>query len=662
MIIDNLFTLQENSEHKPGSPYDRGVAGDQWSVECQGKEYKCNDETHAVNKARSLINYGGKSAIIKQNAKPKYKWALGQKMEPVAEARATRHSMPWSVWNAKSPQDQEFLLKMHPDLVITDKPRPVKPQREKINYGEIANKIEQIVGDTFPDGDPLDWLLPYMRRRWGTDHNAMQHLDRAARRVLGARNYYDYLETIWDQVADDELVPNVSHKNNPWRVSEARHVHTTKQDWMGLPNLGDPAKVDVQRDWKKPTTQTHCPGCYSQDIKTYSDGEKQCNQCHKTWDVKGVAEGRFEEPLTGWHIVYRKSGNPVHATPSFETKDQAQKYLMTKMFANHQDYKVVHTAGVGAVAEMDKSQPSHGRDGKISHSTYGSRDKKGSDYFKGKEAPGKAITAKQASKDALDILKKQGVTEGDVIRTKFATKQAQRARDTYQHQPDIEIPLYDRMRDRSVLPKYADLAGDQLEPFDHFETRSRSPRVTQIVGVTRDFRELVVSTMMAKPKVVSKFVDAMNRGGFSDVPIQRVPIKGYDVEEGQAWWSGATTPAGHKIVAKQNEKIQGNKFVYQGYVIEFKPTEYTISKALKTVYKKSGDYSQPTRLNLAAARRVVDMLVRKYTSGNVEEAQDACYHKVRSRYKVWPSAYASGALVQCRKKGAANWGTGGKKK
>ena len=46
----------------------------------------------------------------------------------------------------------------------------------------------------------------------------------------------------------------------------------------------------------------------------------------------------------------------------------------------------------------------------------------------------------------------------------------------------------------------------------------------------------------------------------------------------------------------------------------------------------------------------------------LSEKQDACYHKVKSRYKVWPSAYASGALVQCRKKGAANWGTGGKKK
>ena len=40
----------------------------------------------------------------------------------------------------------------------------------------------------------------------------------------------------------------------------------------------------------------------------------------------------------------------------------------------------------------------------------------------------------------------------------------------------------------------------------------------------------------------------------------------------------------------------------------------------------------------------------------LNEKQDACYYKVKSRYKVWPSAYASGALVQCRKKGAKNWG------
>ena len=44
---------------------------------------------------------------------------------------------------------------------------------------------------------------------------------------------------------------------------------------------------------------------------------------------------------------------------------------------------------------------------------------------------------------------------------------------------------------------------------------------------------------------------------------------------------------------------------------------------------------------------------------DIEEAKgekDACYSKVKSRYKVWPSAYASGALVKCRKVGAKNWG------
>jgi|TARA_A100001015_G_scaffold227580_1_gene257086 hypothetical protein len=42
--------------------------------------------------------------------------------------------------------------------------------------------------------------------------------------------------------------------------------------------------------------------------------------------------------------------------------------------------------------------------------------------------------------------------------------------------------------------------------------------------------------------------------------------------------------------------------------------------------------------------------------------KDACYHKVKARYRVFPSAYASGAIAKCRKVGAENYGTGGKKK
>jgi hypothetical protein len=46
----------------------------------------------------------------------------------------------------------------------------------------------------------------------------------------------------------------------------------------------------------------------------------------------------------------------------------------------------------------------------------------------------------------------------------------------------------------------------------------------------------------------------------------------------------------------------------------------------------------------------------------LKEEKDACYHKVKSRYRVWPSAYGSGSLVRCRKVGAKNWGNKKKKK
>jgi hypothetical protein len=40
----------------------------------------------------------------------------------------------------------------------------------------------------------------------------------------------------------------------------------------------------------------------------------------------------------------------------------------------------------------------------------------------------------------------------------------------------------------------------------------------------------------------------------------------------------------------------------------------------------------------------------------IREEKDACYYKVKATASAWPSAYASGRLVQCRKKGVKNYG------
>ena len=57
----------------------------------------------------------------------------------------------------------------------------------------------------------------------------------------------------------------------------------------------------------------------------------------------------------------------------------------------------------------------------------------------------------------------------------------------------------------------------------------------------------------------------------------------------------------------------------------------------------------------------IQLLEVKDRKGKGSGTKDACYHKVKSRYSVWPSAYASGALVKCRRVGAANWGNSTKK-
>jgi hypothetical protein len=73
-------------------------------------------------------------------------------------------------------------------------------------------------------------------------------------------------------------------------------------------------------------------------------------------------------------------------------------------------------------------------------------------------------------------------------------------------------------------------------------------------------------------------------------------------------------------------------------------------------HNSAADYSWKSQ---QAAEHYADLQSRR---DELDEAKkDACYNKVRSRYKVWPSAYASGALVQCRKKGAKNWGNKSKK-
>ena len=116
-------------------------------------------------------------------------------------------------------------------------------------------------------------------------------------------------------------------------------------------------------------------------------------------------------------------------------------------------------------------------------------------------------------------------------------------------------------------------------------------------------------------------------------------------------------------VSEEHKEIASGKMKDdEGYMamVEFDQIERAVAMLRKHITK--GDQQIPAwvQSKITRAADFIDTAAEYMSSDESlkeeEGKKDACYQKVKSRYKVWPSAYASGALVKCRKKGAANWG------
>ena len=79
-------------------------------------------------------------------------------------------------------------------------------------------------------------------------------------------------------------------------------------------------------------------------------------------------------------------------------------------------------------------------------------------------------------------------------------------------------------------------------------------------------------------------------------------------------------------------------------------------KKQKPEYKNNPAFGDPSHHSNKKMKEEVEVVDEADKKGKGSGEKDACYKKVKASAKVWPSAYASGRLVQCRKKGAANYG------
>jgi len=146
--------------------------------------------------------------------------------------------------------------------------------------------------------------------------------------------------------------------------------------------------------------------------KAYPTMEEQLMADWKQFMTEGVAEGRVDQlPTRGAdYSKYDTDHLKALLRPGILHRNEARFKALIRKELKKREQQDQQGVAEGSLTEMDKSSPQPGRDGKVSHKTYGSRD----NYKLGDpERMAKQVSAEKAKKDALDILKKQGVAEGD---------------------------------------------------------------------------------------------------------------------------------------------------------------------------------------------------------------------------------------------------------
>jgi hypothetical protein len=118
--------------------------------------------------------------------------------------------------------------------------------------------------------------------------------------------------------------------------------------------------------------------------------------------------------------------------------------------------------------------------------------------------------------------------EGDVVKHKFGLKQQQKNKTRYRFYQEIkdDIPVYDRGTHSAVLPKYIESHKhpENLEAFDHFEVQPSVSGVNgRMLGITKDGMKVFFAA--SRLETAKALVDAYNRGGFSDLDIEKVPLE-----------------------------------------------------------------------------------------------------------------------------------------
>ena len=252
----------------------------------------------------------------------------------------------------------------------------------------------------------------------------------------------------------------------------------------------------------------------------------------------------------------------------------------------------------------------------------------------------------------------------------------------------------DSLRDLAMALIGYDVIGENKELFKMYKQAMKmmpgSPKQKELIKKISSLRKKL--KMDEAPRKPRKKGQHRNSPSHSDLYTDENPkgtihgLKFATVKDAQKSVSKIKSSGkshAHKIQAavamEQRAREMGKSSqaaVYRKFINSMKKKTKKKNEGWSNKYKKSIDCNNPKGFSQKAhcagrkkqeskmSLKLEEVVGKSLTEEQFDEAageKDACYHKVKARYDVWPSAYASGALVKCRKVGAKNWGNKSKK-
>lgn len=92
---------------------------------------------------------------------------------------------------------------------------PKKPAKPKLNLQAVYNKVIDAIGNSFPDGDPIDTIAPWLERQGVDRYKVGETIEKAMKKHGHGeekKGMYAYLASMWEEHALDVVF---DAKNSP---------------------------------------------------------------------------------------------------------------------------------------------------------------------------------------------------------------------------------------------------------------------------------------------------------------------------------------------------------------------------------------------------------------------------------------------------------------